>query len=728
MPNISLGIDPSGAKSGGKVVQRHLKLVKDGAKAAEKSVHSLGMNGKKSMQEASMGAKSLGGELNRVKAAAAALGVVFATRIVIQVAAQYQDLRTSLHAVTGSAQGATDAFTLINNVVGKTPFTVSQLTQSFVKLKAAGLEPSRKQMMLFSDVASLTADRVGTLQAITDLYARTTAGGLGLEDLNRLADRGVPVFKIFQDKLGLARLEIAEVGKTAAGSAILLETLELGLKEVAGGASELAGQNLSVAFSNLLDAMRSTIDVMFNLTGATDGLGGVIAFVAGSISDFNEGLKSMIASVSTAWNESTTLAAAMTVVLIPAITALTASLIGLALSNPFTAIALIAVAGALSIVKNWDAVAAWFNFRLPAILNIAKAVWQGFLAILNAMVDNFGNSIKATMEDALNSFISPFNEFRAWLIGLGAKAIPIPFSSAIIEMGDLERVKLGIQGVSDARQAAARAAQAEESALVNAAHLTRQYNEELARLVALKADDIDLTTQSTEAAGALDAKILELQKRLAELGEGGTTAGSKIKGALETAKEAAQTLDEKISENIGDGFMDIIKGTQTVAGAFRKMASMIIEELFRIMVVEKLVASISGALGGFSIDVGGGGTGSMGLPKPFANGNAFQGGNVIPFASGGVVSSPTLFPMAGRNTGLMGEAGPEAIVPLARGRDGKLGIKSSGGGGGSQTVNQNVTINAVGEGDLDRVLARRMPMLKQMTLAAVRDERKRGAM
>ena len=307
------------------------------------------------------------------------------------------------------------------------------------------------------------------------------------------------------------------------------------------------------------------------------------------------------------------------------------------------------------------------------------------------------------------------------------QAIPIPFSSAIIEMGDLERVKLGIQGVSDARQAAARAAQAEESALVNAAHLTRQYNEELARLVALKADDIDLTTQSTKAAGALDAKILELQKRLAELGEGGTTAGGKIKGALETAKEAAQTLDEKISENIGDGFMDIIKGTQTVAGAFRKMASMIIEELFRIMVVEKLVASISGALGGFSIDVGGGGTGSMGLPKPFANGNAFQGGNVIPFASGGVVSSPTLFPMAGRNTGLMGEAGPEAIVPLARGRDGKLGIKSSGGGGGSQTVNQNVTINAVGEGDLDRVLARRMPQLKEMTIATMKEQRRRGA-
>jgi phage-related minor tail protein len=68
-----------------------------------------------------------------------------------------------------------------------------------------------------------------------------------------------------------------------------------------------------------------------------------------------------------------------------------------------------------------------------------------------------------------------------------------------------------------------------------------------------------------------------------------------------------------------------------------------------------------------------------------AKGNVFSQGRVQPFASGGIVNSPTLFPMKS-GTGLMGEAGPEAIVPLARGRDGKLGIR--GGGGGI-----NVTVN-----------------------------------
>jgi len=58
----------------------------------------------------------------------------------------------------------------------------------------------------------------------------------------------------------------------------------------------------------------------------------------------------------------------------------------------------------------------------------------------------------------------------------------------------------------------------------------------------------------------------------------------------------------------------------------------------------------------------------------------------MPFARGGVVSGPTTFPMRG-GTGLMGEAGPEAIMPLARGADGKLGVR----GGGGQAV--NVTMN-----------------------------------
>lgn len=73
---------------------------------------------------------------------------------------------------------------------------------------------------------------------------------------------------------------------------------------------------------------------------------------------------------------------------------------------------------------------------------------------------------------------------------------------------------------------------------------------------------------------------------------------------------------------------------------------------------------------------------------PFADGAAFSAGRVMPFATGGVVSGATAFLMCG-GTGVMGEAGPEAIMPLARGPDGKLGVR--GGGGGAVLVVMNIT-------------------------------------
>ncbi|WP_417247685.1 phage tail tape measure protein [Celeribacter sp.] len=72
---------------------------------------------------------------------------------------------------------------------------------------------------------------------------------------------------------------------------------------------------------------------------------------------------------------------------------------------------------------------------------------------------------------------------------------------------------------------------------------------------------------------------------------------------------------------------------------------------------------------------------------PFGNGGAFASGRVQPFASGGIVSQATAFPMRG-GTGLMGEAGPEAIMPLTRTAGGKLGVRATGG---TQPV--NITMN-----------------------------------
>jgi phage-related minor tail protein len=79
-----------------------------------------------------------------------------------------------------------------------------------------------------------------------------------------------------------------------------------------------------------------------------------------------------------------------------------------------------------------------------------------------------------------------------------------------------------------------------------------------------------------------------------------------------------------------------------------------------------------------------------GLEKVFSGlSGALSGSSASaqPFAKGGVIASPSFFPLGGRGLGLAGEAGPEAIMPLARGPDGRLGVAATGAGAPSVTVN-----------------------------------------
>jgi phage-related minor tail protein len=99
--------------------------------------------------------------------------------------------------------------------------------------------------------------------------------------------------------------------------------------------------------------------------------------------------------------------------------------------------------------------------------------------------------------------------------------------------------------------------------------------------------------------------------------------------------------------------------------------------------VKPLRSGIEGLVKGL-IDAGG----DAESATPFAHGGVLAGGRVVPFANGGVVATPTYFPMA-QGLGLMGERGAEAVMPLARGPDGRLGVAAQSGG---RPVSVNVTI------------------------------------
>lgn len=195
-----------------------------------------------------------------LKGAGAAFAAIGATKLIgsiVSTTARFEDLGDALASVTGSAEAGAEAFDFVSKFATQTQFGVEDLTTTFIKLKASGIEPTAELLTLFTDTAAITTDQLGSLEAITDLFARTTSGGLGLEELNRLADRGVPVFRILQEQLGLTRLEISNVGKTADGSKKILNALSKGIREDFGGATAKVTDNLSTQFSNFGIALKN---------------------------------------------------------------------------------------------------------------------------------------------------------------------------------------------------------------------------------------------------------------------------------------------------------------------------------------------------------------------------------------------------------------------------------------------------------------------------------------
>jgi tape measure domain-containing protein len=119
-----------------------------------------------------------------------------------------------------------------------------------------------------------------------------------------------------------------------------------------------------------------------------------------------------------------------------------------------------------------------------------------------------------------------------------------------------------------------------------------------------------------------------------------------------------------------------------------------------------LFGGLGGSLSGGGASFGGGyfdpltGLGAAGPNFGFAKGGGFAKNNIVPYATGGIVDSPTLFKFANggtTRTGLMGEAGPEAILPLRRTASGDLGVIAAGGNRGGGIVNQ-VTVNVDAKG------------------------------
>lgn len=147
-----------------------------------------------------------------------------------------------------------------------------------------------------------------------------------------------------------------------------------------------------------------------------------------------------------------------------------------------------------------------------------------------------------------------------------------------------------------------------------------------------------------------------------------------VEGSMREAGREASGMSRSVSGAVRRAFDGMVLDGRRFSDALKSIGQSITGS-----VLDQALRPVQGA-------VGSGVQAIMGGLMPFRQGGAFASGRVTAFASGGVVERPTAFPMRG-GTGLMGEAGPEAIMPLARGPDGKLGVRGAGGGSVHVTMN-----------------------------------------
>jgi phage-related minor tail protein len=173
----------------------------------------------------------------------------------------------------------------------------------------------------------------------------------------------------------------------------------------------------------------------------------------------------------------------------------------------------------------------------------------------------------------------------------------------------------------------------------------------------------------------------------------------KTKDLTASASGFARAMTQAFSASVTGGkqFDDVLKSLAL------RISDLALRLAFKPL--EKSLASgISSLLSGLTGSVGGGAATKLEAAS----------GAIKPFAAGGVIGTPSYFPLVGGGVGLAGEAGPEAIMPLTRGPDGRLGVSGSGG----NTINVQIATP-----DLDNFRRSESYITGQIARAVARGQR-----
>lgn len=245
-----------------------------------------------------------------------------------------------------------------------------------------------------------------------------------------------------------------------------------------------------------------------------------------------------------------------------------------------------------------------------------------------------------------------------------------------------------------------------------------KYNEELAKNKALLQEAQAASTPALETVKMYEARIRAITaariedgvaaKQLAldlydyhnTLTYGLLTGVTSYQNSIGTMATGISSTVQRAFKGMEDALVTFVKKGKL---DFRSLATSMIDDMIRIQIQQSITGPLAKMAGGFLKSLLPGGDAMpeqlSGPDMPNANGNVFQSADLHGYANT-VVSSPTLFKFASGgsfNRGLMGEVGPEAIMPLKRTASGRLGVEASGmGGGGGDSFSISISVDASG--------------------------------
>ena len=601
---------------------------------------------------------SLGGSLGSLKGLTVAAAAGFAAmklkdygQYALQTSAAFEQLAISFRVMTGSAQTGQELTDAIIELGAKTPMTAQQLSKAAQLLLSFG-ESAENIIPDLKLLGDITGGEINRFNMLALAFAQVGANGkLMGQDLLQMVNAGFNPLQIISQKTGRSMGELR--------------------KEMEEG---------RISFQMVAQAMQDA---------ASEG-----GRYFGLMEQQSQSLNGRLSTLGDTWEQ-----------------------VAKDIGDIFAPTAKAATEVLISLGEEVKKVTAWLNSEKATLVGLKEA-WDNYWAskrkVKSTLVFTFEPYLQK--KRAQNPVQTTLNKSGA-NTGFNATVLSSPASSANVakQKDAYEKLQLAAQNARREVELNAIAYGTSSPQVQQAFVKYRNLNTQLNDINKIFDENTKKVAENGGAYIELQNKISETRSQLLNMAVSGQTNSAQftmLKNTLKQYEIQAQRANTAVTNSVGLSWKNISNTIssqlsyalttplQEGENAFERLGNValnVIGQIAQAWLSNSLNNLFSGSGGGGKSSSGGllgtigglagsffgpagsaiGGFFGNTIGKLFnANGNAFVNGHLQPFANGGVVSSPTMFPMAGNRTGIMGEKGAEAIMPLKRTPSGQLGVQA----------------------------------------------------